>query len=416
MPGWFTTPMLVYYKYYFVRLDCQCVLRSGEIIQCNTTRLIFREASDCTSNVAVDFVMIVDDSYNNVESQEWIRTYVPLLNQKLLERCVGLSAAAPNLVQLIAFGAGSVLEAPHFVTPDSLYVHPSSIDFSSPTMRVDFLTDAINNLQNQQTRPIDGYREPGYSALDFALEYAWLRKSTDKNQFIPMFIFITDEHTSDYSEAQFESIVEKVRERSTLVLEFIVYPLKMNTSSIDHLFGVAYSNAQDLTVWGVDASGTEKSTVASGSVKVYPRDDPMHRELKRDYMDLAMCTQRTSTHLWNMDTLLSSDAAQVAKASAVFVSESAGAVIERAVDFSCQQCYCNGSEAATCIQLEDKLLCDCLTSSSDRRCPCVREEIQNILEGKSQLSIPMVMLKCNIESPRVDIDVCRRFLVEAADP
>ena len=377
---------------------------------------MFREASDCTSNVAVDFVVIVDDSYNNVESQEWIRTQVPLLDQKLLERCVGLSASAPNLVQLIAFGAGSILEGPHFVTPESLYVHPNNNDYSSPTMRVDLLKDAINNLQNQQLRPIDGYREPGYSALNFALENAWLRRSTDRNQFIPMFIFITDEHTSDYSENQFESIVEKVRERSTLVLEFIVNPLKFNTSSVDDLFGVAYSNAQDLTVWGVNGTATEKSNVASGSVKVYPRDDPMHREVKRDYMDMAMCTQRTSTHIWNMGTFLSSDAEQVDRVSAVFVGESTGAIIERAVDFSCQQCYCNGSAAATCIQLEEKLLCDCITSSTDRRCPCVREELQNILEGKSQLTIPMVKLKCNIESPRVDIEVCRRFLVETADP
>ena len=376
---------------------------------------MFREASDCNANVAVDFVLIVDDSYNNVESQEWIRTYLPLLNQKLLERCVGISAQAPNLAQLIAFGAGSILEAPHFVTPDSLYVHPSSPAYSSPTMRVEHLTEAINNLQNQQSRPIDGFREPGYSALNFALEHAWLRGSADRFLFIPMFIFITDEHTSDYSEAQFESIVEKVRERSTLVLEFIVNPLKINTSNIDDLFGVAYSNAQDLTVWGLNATATEKSTVASGSVEVYPRDDAMHREVKRDYMDLAMCTQRTSTHLWNMDTFLSSDSTQVDRASAIFVSESAGAIIERAVDFSCQQCYCNGTEAATCIQLEEKLLCDCITSSTDRRCPCVREEIQNILEGKSQLSIPMVKLKCGIESPRVDIDVCRRFLVDATD-
>ena len=388
------------------------MLDDGEGLQCNATRVVFREASDCNSNVAVDFVVIVDDSYNNYESQKWVDKHLPLLNERLLEKCIGRSAVAPNFVQLIAFGAGLFYEVPHFVTPEFRYVLPDFPQYSSVPMRMVELQNAIKNLQNQLlSGQLQGFKEPGYSALKFALKHAILRESTNKIQYIPMFIFVTDEQTNDYSETDFSDILDSFRERSTLILDFIVNPLKFNTSLIDDLFGVAYSNTQELTVWSLNDTESEKSAVASGSVQVYRREEITGQYVKRDYMDLAICTQRTSTHVWNMEHFLSPNYTEIV--SDTFLKESTDTIIERAVAFSCQQCYCNGEESATCIQLEEKFLCDCITNiGADRRCPCAREEIQNILEGKSELSISDVKLKCNIESPQVDIEVCRGFLTE----
>ena len=355
--------------------------------------------------------MIVDDSYNNYESQKWVDKHLPLLNERLLEKCIGRSAAAPNFVQLIAFGAGLFYQFPHFVTPELRYVQLSFPEYSSVPMRMVELQNAIKNLQNQVPNPLNGYVEPGYSVLKFALENAILRRSTNKIQYIPMFLFVTDEQTTDYSEEDFSDILESFRQRSTLILDFIVNPLKFNTSLLDNLFGVAYSNTQELTVWSLNGSETEKSAVASGSVQVYPREEITGQNVKRDYMDLAICTQRSSTHVWNMEHFLSPSYTEIV--SETFLKESTSKIIEQAVSFSCQQCFCNREESATCIQLEEKFLCDCITHrGADRRCPCAREEIQNILEGKSELSIPEVKLKCNIESPQVDIDVCRGFLTE----
>ncbi|KAI6645892.1 hypothetical protein LOD99_13150 [Oopsacas minuta] len=396
--------------------DCQCTLENGEVMQCNQTKLIFTEASDCISNVAVDFVVIVDDSSGNLASHQWVNTNLPILNQKLLYKCVGSRASAPNLVQLIAFGSGEFYRDPHFVTPDMTFVTPDNPQYTSVPMRMNQLVNAINNLQSAR-KTVIGYIEPGYATLNFALEHAILRRSTEIIRYIPMFLFVTDEQTNDYSEAGFESILEKFRQTTSLVLEFIVNTLKFNTSSIDNLFGVAYSNAQDMTIWSLDDTSTVKSTTASGSVQVYPRLNisGQARYVKRDYMDLALCTQSVSTHVWNMEPFLSTDTSLVEKVSQVFLKETTDAIIERAVEFKCQQCYCNGTtETVNCVQLEEKLLCDCIASSgADRRCPCVRDEVQKLTQGMSQLTIPDIRLKCNIESPLVGIDVCREFLVEA---
>lgn len=382
------------------------------MLECESDRFISRSGSACTtSTVAVDFILIVDDSFGNVNSQRWIKEYIPILNQRLLDQCIGLLQVAPNRAQIIGFGGAPFLRAPHFVTPDKVFLYKDSPGFSTRSFTMSDFESAIDNLQNLGDG-LTGNEEPGYEALEFALDYAVLRPSTEAVKYVPLFLFVSDEETAcNYSDSKFEEIVERFRQRSPSVLEFIINPRSFNASGLDNIFGVSYSNNQDLNVWSYNATQTDRSTVAIGSVQTYLRDRRSHREIKRHYIDLAMCTQRASTHVWNMEPFLTNSSI-VNKVSDAFISQSIETVIEQGVTFTCQHCYCDATGNSNCIQLEGKILCDCLDRGVDRRCPCVRQQIQNLLEGASNMTIPMIELACDIENTLVGIEMCREFIVE----
>ena len=363
----------------------------------------------CGNNVAVDFILIVDDTSSMDRQQTWLRTYLPDLDAALQELCIGNSTDYPNLHQIVAYGGNPQIgpgvfdnkdfanaEDPHFVIEGS----GLSAQFSPPILQTTFTIDKIlavtQNLQNIGGFSLTGDREVAYEAIEYALDNAVLRANTRDAVFIPVMILLTNGDADDYTEARFNSILDRfINNRPSTVLAFALNLGRFTTSNnLPQPFGAANNHeGGDLTVWHLPnaAAPATRASVPYGSVtcdvSTSVTENDEYRFVCRDFIDLLMCSKRSSASFWDLDFVVNGGTEDVARFTTAFIQQNADAIINRAQRFNCRLCYCTPSATEVCLFVENEQICNCLQDNPGSDCSCVNARLQEIAQAGQTVTL-----------------------------
>ena len=380
---------------------------------------------------------MVDDTGSMERQQNWLSRYLPELEKALTARCIGNETGAPNLYQMIAYGAKGFPAGvdpngrpyaggrePHFVTNGTELVDQFSPPVSDPTFTIDQLTAVAANLQNIGGFRIPGIDEVGYEALEFALRYSVLRENTDAITYIPVMILLTNGDADDFSSSNYTNLLGKFRNMTNMVLAFALN-LGNFTSRDDlrNLFGVAnnYEGA-NLAAWYIPSNISDAKlenvpygTVSSDvSARVTPNSE--YRNVGRDYINLLMCSMRSSASFWDLDFVVNGDAEDVRRFTDAFIRQNSEAIINRAQRFSCRFCHCSASANEVCLLLENERLCRCLQDDPPTECNCVQSELQTLVQAATQTMTPSdgqvdtILNSCNLVTSIPSSDACMDYI------
>ena len=365
----------------------------------------------CGNNVAVDFILVVDDTRSMDRQQNWLRRNLPDLEEALKKQCIGNSTEFPNLYQIVAYGGNPLIgprsnddcsyanaEAPHFVIGCEglccqLALPPP---INNPVFTISGLEDATDNLQNVGGFSLTGDAEVAYAALEFALDHAVLRTTTSNAIFIPVIILLTNGDADDYSEARFNSLLNRlISNRPSMVLAFALNLGNFQASNVLLTpFGVA-NNYEDgnLTAWLLpsDSGPATPASVPYGDVTcdVSPSVTPNSefRNVDRDLIDLLMCSERSSASFWDLDYVVNGGDAEVARFTNAFIQQNSDSIINRAQQFNCRLCYCTPSATEVCVLVENERICNCLQDNPSSDCSCINARLQEIAQQGQDLTL-----------------------------
>ncbi|KAI6645838.1 Collagen alpha-4(VI) chain-like [Oopsacas minuta] len=381
---------------------CICSTSDGDIRCGEFTRNAASQT--CGNNVAVDFILVVDDTSSMDRQQDWLRTYLPELERELKLLCIGNTTDYPNRYQIVGYGGKSTFgpgtqrgkeytnaQEPHFVIEGTGFPYQLSPPIPDPTFTIDSLQAVTGNLQNIGGF-FEGDREIAYTALQFALDNAILRESTRDATFVPVLILLTNGDADDYSTDKFDSLLGQfINNWESMVLAFALNLGEFTTSNnLINPFGAA-NNYEDeaLAVWYLPATGDATlQSVPYGSVTsdvssaVTP--DPEFRNVGRDFIDLLMCSERSSASFWDLDFVVDGQIEDVRRFTDAFIQQNSEAIINRAQRFSCRLCHCTTSATEVCVIVQNEQICECLSDNPTAdHCPCVIIA----LETKAQLGL-----------------------------
>ena len=369
----------------------------------------------CGNNVAVDFILVVDDTSSMDRQQNWLRRYLPNLEEALKELCIGNSTDYPNLYQIIGYGGNPQIgpgdfdgcdfcngESPHFVVEGSGLCSQFSCPAfpPEPTFPISGLEAATANLQNIGGFTLVGDAEVAYAALEFALDHARLRTTTRRATYIPVLILLTNGDADDYTDARFDSLLERfIDNRPSMVLAFALNLGNFQTNNnLRQPFGTANNYEEgDLTVWYLptNTGPAEPASVPYGSVtcdvssSVTPNNE--FRNVDKDFIDLLMCSKRSSASFWDLDFVVNGRDEDVDRFTTAFIQQNADAIINRAQLFNCRLCYCTDSGTEVCVFVENKDICSCLQGSSSTECFCVDARLKELAQAGQSLTLPASM-------------------------
>ena len=369
---------------------------------------------------------MVDDTSSMDRQQNWLRLYLPELENALTDQCIGnqpnLDPSVPNLYQIIAYGArdfppGTVQgieyaggRSPHFVLDGTGVAYQFSLPVSNPTFTIDRIEEVTDNLQNIGGFGITGNDEDGYEALDYALRNAVLRSSTDTITYIPVMILLTNGDADDYSSSKYAELLNEFKRRTNMVFAFALNVGNFTTTNnLPDLFGVANNfEGGDLAAWYIPGATSDATlqNIEYGSITsdVSPRFtiNTEYRNVGRDYINLLMCSMRSSASFWDLDFVVNGGAEDVRRFTDAFIQQNAEAIISRAQRFSCRYCYCSPSANEVCAILEEEQLCGCLQDSPPSGCSCAQTMLQALVQPATETFTPSttqvqnILTSCNL--------------------
>eukprot|EP00800_Vazella_pourtalesii_P019443 TRINITY_DN6598_c0_g1_i1.p1 TRINITY_DN6598_c0_g1~~TRINITY_DN6598_c0_g1_i1.p1 ORF type:complete len:417 (-),score=75.42 TRINITY_DN6598_c0_g1_i1:58-1308(-) len=377
-----------------------CTTEDGEI-NCDS----FRESAAsqaCGKNVAVDFIFVVDDTSSMVRQQDWLRTNVPVLEVALNNLCIGNATGYPNRYQIVAYGGNKDFgpfdngdlrftnaKDPHFVLPGSGFPYQFSYPTADPSFTIDQLPAATANLQNIR-RGFTGQDEVAYEAIQYALNNSVLRVNSPDATFVPVLLLLTNGDADDYSLSFYDSLLSQFIDRPDMVLAFAINFGRFTTSdnSVTQPFGVANNyEGESLTAWvdGVQATRTTIDyAVATTDVSNAVTTNPEFRNVKRDFIDLLLCSERSSASFWDLNFVVEGGDEEVQRFTDAFIQQNSGAIIDRAQSFTCRLCYCTTDGNEVCVIVLNRDICECLQGDNPpTQCNCVISSLQNLARNSA---------------------------------
>ena len=373
---------------------CKCNTANGEI-NCDT----FIESGSsqaCGNNVAVDFIFVVDDTSSMVEQQDWLRTNVPDLETALNDLCIGNATGYPNRFQIIGYGGNKNIgpfdngnlrftnaKDPHFVLPGGTGIqYQFSYPTADPSFTIDELQSATSNLQNIRGG-FTGQDEVAYEAIQYALDNAVLRNNTPDATFIPVLLLLTNGDADDYTPSFYESLLNQFISTPDMVLAFALNFGTFTTSdnSVTQPFGVANNyEGGKLTAWVDGTQATRTSIdygIATTDVSIAVTTNPEFRNVNRDFIDLLLCSERSSASFWDLDFVVNGGEAGVRRFTDAFIQQNSGAIVDRAQSFNCRLCYCTLEGNEVCVIVQNQDMCECLQGDNPpAECACVITRLQ----------------------------------------